>query len=239
MLLIIVYTIFHAPRFSIQQIIIQEENSRLQDSSSIKKELQIALYKKNYLQTKLSRSSSIKKIEKTYPLIKKIIIDDFEQGKVQAKVEYHNPLLIIQVRDKSYTTASYNNKVFIAKEWYKRTTTGDNKIYHLSLPAYIQDSNLTGIFHDISEITLYNVLKKIETTITIQDIIYHIGGWKLRIKDKTGKIIFLDLKPSIEDQITKYNTIKKHFKDFDKIQEIDLGSAPQPIIKIKEKTNIN
>jgi len=231
LLILLTKQFLNAEQQRINSIIFEEENKSIANSDQIKKDIQEQIETNSYLLHKHWHQNSIKKTSiRKHPIIKDIRTAEFTNNQLFLSIEYHSPNIIRQTTPKQ---ASY-------KEYIYNIGTGTNNTANLSwainisFPDYQKDqATLSGIFHKTSESTILKTYADIDSIASINTLEYHVWGQKrILTNDRKQKILF-DLKNDQERQKESYKKLTEHYENFGEIQEIDLGSIPQPIIKTK------
>ncbi len=226
-IIVLTHIIFHLPSLRVHVISIEQRNDRIENRKVIEKMIQDNTYKKNYLSIKLFAHTYIKDIKEKYSFIKAIHFSNFQQWHLNVVIEHDAPNVMFHLNQSWLQAWSYNNKIFHAQKNYPQ----NDKTINITIPDYYPTKSLQGIFHIIHEEKLYNAIDDIRKNIDVKEFIYHIWGAKLIVLNQASQKIIFDLQTPIQEQIQKLIVMEKHYKDYKKVSEIDLGSTPQPIIK--------
>ncbi len=112
--------------------------------------------------------------------------------------------------------------------------------YSISLPEYTQEleeNEFFWFFHLVDEHQLKLHMDKIREFIweeNIENIGYLPWGGRTMLEKTNWKIIYFNNQESISKQLEKYHILKEEYQDYHELEEIDLGSMDNIVVRFRE-----
>ncbi len=225
------YTLwFHDSDQVIESVFITEESKIRYDSADITTSIQDYLVGKNYRLFTANWQADFDAFIKTeFPIIEKLQMAQTENSHhVAINIIYHQPLISFHNKNRSWV--SWENKVYSVQSWDQLL----EETIRLSLPAYTNDfTDLAWIFHHIYDTTLYDICSNILDILDgnlLSDILYEPWWQKLHIS-YDWKLLLFHLDKLLDPQLAKLLDISQYYPDYWSINQIDLWSSENIIVK--------
>lgn len=221
---------FFAPKYTIEEVAYDPQSIAIYDNPVLYQGVTQVLLGKNYFMTKwFGKNELHQEAQEQFPLVRSIRFNQQTGSVIFARIEFNQPTFVFLIppdrkvavyADTLYPLASGN------------TLGNDSPV--INLPRYTSwFNNLHGILFKIPETTLLRWIQTIENTLGkehIHDMTYLPGGEKLFVIYK-GKLIYFHLAKDINLQLAKLVDLESYYGEFSSLQEIDLGSIDDSIVK--------
>lgn len=174
-------------------------------------------------------SELLNRVKTEYPFVKNAKITYTNPQEISVDFSYIEPDFVVKlwekkfwVRNDGFTDELQQNRT-LGKTWFVVDT-----------PGYLSGTtSLAGFFYDVGYERYKNHLPSIKETFPEMKRFVYLAGSSNFIIFEGNKMIFLH-RDNVPFQLEKYLWLKKHFKNFSGITEIDLGSLTQEKVIIRE-----
>ncbi len=167
-----------------------------------------------------------KKIKDQYPFIDSIVINNFNNNILVLDIKFIKPSLRFLYKNVSY--GAYDKNLIVL--WPQDSLW--NGIPLVLLPIYLNESSksISWLLYNINtDKMLYDLL--LLKTVPISWSITYIPWWDKYILRNDDIRVYFNAKKDINKQLVVLSTLINQYRWFDKLQQIDIGSLDNPIIK--------
>ncbi len=183
----------------------------------------------NYYVVKWYTSRILKDIQSKYPIITDIGIDYRSTNTVFVKLTF-NPIDMV-IRNQEMRWALVGN---VLLPLYSGNKIADG-IKILDMPEYLSGMNvLSGIFFKIPAEQLTMQIELLYQWFPWLHHIEYLPWWERSIIYLDGKKYYINNLGDIPNQIRNYQLLKKYYKDFNSLYEIDLGSLEKDKVIVRK-----
>ena len=173
----------------------------------------------NYYAVKIYKSRIVNDIRLLYPMVSDIGVQYVSSNTVAIKLTFRPIDMVIKNQEVRF--ALIGNSILQIYSWNKIS----NGIKVLDLPPYLSGMNtLSGLFYRQSASGLVQQIELLYQWFPGLDHIEYLPWWERSIVFLNGKQFYINNWWDIGNQIRNYQLLKKYYKDYSKLQEIDLGS---------------
>ncbi len=173
----------------------------------------------NYYAINIYHSKILNDVKNNFPIIQNFSVKYISSNTVSIKLTF-NPLnLVIRNQDQKYGV--YNWNLFALTSWNKIA----NGIQILDLPEYLSwMTTLSWLFFRQSASELIQQIQLIYQWFPWLQRIEYLPGGERTIVYTDGKKFYINNLLDIANQVRDYNLLKKYYKEYSLLKEIDLGS---------------
>ncbi|MFA7298435.1 MAG: hypothetical protein WC010_02200 [Candidatus Absconditabacterales bacterium] len=183
----------------------------------------------NYYVVNMYKSKVLADIKKTYPMITDINIEYVSSNTVSIKLEFRPIDMVIRNQDVRFALIGSTLLPI-----YSGNKLAQN-IKILDLPGYLSGMNLlSGLFYRQSATELTQQIELIAQSFSGLDHIEYLPGGERSIVFIDGKKLYISNLGDILNQIRNYQLLKKYYKDYSQLQDIDLGSLEKDKIIVRK-----
>lgn len=183
----------------------------------------------NYYVVNMYKSKVLADIKKTYPMITDINIEYVSSNTVSIKLEFRPIDMVIRNQDVRF--ALIGSTLLPIYSWNKLA----QNIKILDLPWYLSWMNLlSGLFYRQSATELTQQIELIAQSFSGLDHIEYLPWWERSIVFIDGKKLYISNLGDILNQIRNYQLLKKYYKDYSQLQDIDLWSLEKDKIIVRK-----
>lgn len=216
-------------QYTIKRILYDSWNLAWYNGPYLYKRINTQVKGENYYVVKMYASRILKYVQAQYPMVTKLDIEYKSSNTVLVTLMF-SPIDMV-IRNQNLRFALIGNAFLPIYSWNKIS----NGIRVLDLPMYLSGvTSLSGIFYRQPANELVQQMDLIYQEFPgLQKIEYLPWGERSVIYlDK--KLIYINNLWDIPGQIRNYEFLKKYYKDFAKLQEIDLGSLEKNKVIVKK-----
>ncbi len=216
-------------QYTIKRVVYDSWNIAWYDEPYLYKTINTRVKGENYYVIKLYKNKILNDIKSQYPIIKDIGIDYRSSNTVFVKLTFVPFDLIIR---------NQNVRFWLIGEKLLQLYTGNkiaNGVRILDMPSYLSWSTaLSGLFFRQSASGLVQQVELLYQWFPWLHHIEYLPGGERSIIYLEGKKFYINNLGDILNQIRNYQLLKKYYKDFAKLSDIDLGSLEKDKVIVKK-----
>ncbi|MCF7835410.1 hypothetical protein K9M48_05210 [Candidatus Gracilibacteria bacterium] len=209
-------------------------------SVSIEKFDDPALYKIIKTQTKgenyyilkfFKKSDILDLVRQRFPMVSDIEFSFSSKNTLDVDVIFDDLNFRVIIHDKVW--GLYKGYTFLL---YSGNSLGRD-VVQIELPGYLSGlDNLKGLFFDYSfnefEMNMNSIIQFFGNDFRF---VYFPGSARAGVFNKNSKVVYLNFKKDIKQQLDMYDFLIKYADDFSRFQEIDLGSLDGNMVIVRKK----
>jgi len=182
----------------------------------------------NYYIIKMYDSRILEDIQARYPMITNVAIDYRSSNTVFVKLTFR-PIDIV-VRNQDMRRALVDNTLLPLYSWNKMS----NNIKILDMPEYLSGmNNMSWLFYRLSGTGLVQQIELLYQGFPGLHHIEYLAGGERSIVYLEGRKYYINNLWDISNQIRNYQLLKKYYKDFNALSEIDLWSLEKDRVIVR------
>lgn len=230
LLFVVLKKTIRSSAYTITDITFSQESLAQYDDPTVYQYIVDTLRTKNYFALKrFTLEETVTDLQKEFPLIKAIRIQQQAPQTFIIDIEFHQPKLVFSVPD-GRQFASYQEQLYSLASG----NTLWNKSIHLELPRFTAElRTLDGIYYQIAEEELVNAMTIVLSTLwenNIGERIY-LPWWHQLFISYKGKRVYLHLQKDLNDQLAKLIDLENYYEGFQRLSIIDVGSTDDVIVQ--------
>ena len=206
-------------QYTIKKVVYDSWDIARYDNPYLYKYINNRIKWENYYVVKLYTSKIVKDIQTLYPMITDITFTYSSSNTVSAKLEFRPIDMIIQ--NQGVRFALIGTTLLPIYSW----NTIAKGIHVLNLPPYLSGMNmLSGLFYRQAATGLVQQVSLLYQWFSGLDHIEYLPWGERSIVYSEGKKFYINNLWDIANQIRNYQLLKKYYKDYPKLWDIDLWS---------------
>ncbi len=206
-------------QYTIKRVLYDSGDIARYDEPYLYKHIKKRLQDENYYVVKRYRSRMVNDIIAQYPMITDVGVDYRSSNTVFVKLTFRPIDMVIRNQELRY--ALIGETIF---PLYSGNAIA-NGIKILDMPEYMSGMNdFTGMFYKLPAAELTQQIEMLYQWFPWLHHIEYLAGWQRSIVFLDGKKYYINNLSDIPNQIRNYQLLKKYYKDFASLSEIDLWS---------------
>lgn len=198
------------------------------DEPYLYKRINTRIKGENYYVVRLFKSRVLDEIKSTYPMVSDISFEYVSSNTVSVKLTFI-PIDMV-IRNQGVKFALIGSTVL---QIYTGNKIG-NGIKVLDLPSYLSGMNsLSGLFFRQPATWLVQQIELLYQWFPWLDHIEYLPWWERSIVYLDGKKFYINNGADISNQIRNYQLLKKYYKEYNSLEDIDLGSLEKDKIIVR------
>jgi len=196
--------------------------------STISKNLQGKNY---YLMRLFGKWDIFATIQEQFPMVSSMDIFFLEKNTAAVSLRFDDPLMVVVAGERKFAVYDATNILPL----YPQNTLWQDTV-QLMLADYASGMDtLDGLFFRIAPDILFTQLSSFDAYFRKPyTIVYLPGVEKTQITAADGKVLYINNLGNIDAQLAKIDMLKKHYPEFDRLWQIDLGSLDQNTVIVKK-----
>jgi len=183
----------------------------------------------NYSIANMYKSRVLEDIQSKYPMVTDIVIEYNSSNTVSVKLTFRPIDMIIRNQDKLF--ALVNDVILQLYSWNKIS----NGIKILDLPPYLSGMNtLSGLFFRQSATWLVQQIELIYQWFPGLHHVEYLPWGERSIVFLDGKRFYINNLADIQNQIRNYQLLKKYYKDYAQLEDVDLWSLGKDKVIVRK-----
>ncbi|MCX6825068.1 MAG: hypothetical protein NTY80_02475 [candidate division SR1 bacterium] len=206
-------------QYTIKRVLYDSGDVAWYDEPYLYRRINTRVKGENYYAVKIYKSRIVNDIRLLYPMVSDIGVQYVSSNTVAIKLTFRPIDMVIKNQEVRF--ALIGNSILQIYSGNKIS----NGIKVLDLPPYLSGMNtLSGLFYRQSASGLVQQIELLYQGFPGLDHIEYLPGGERSIVFLNGKQFYINNGGDIGNQIRNYQLLKKYYKDYSKLQEIDLGS---------------
>ncbi len=218
-----------AHQYVIKRVLYDSWNIATYDEPYLYKSINNRIKWENYYVVKLYKSRVLNDIRSQCPIVLDMSIEYSSANTVAVKLTFIPFDMII--RNQNVRFGLIGSQLLQIYTWNK-ITKGTNV---LDLPGYLSGMNImSGLFFRQPATWLVQQVELLYQWFPGLDHVEYLPGGERSIVYLEGKKFYINNLGDIPNQIRNYELLKKYYKDFVKLSDIDLGSLEKDKVIVKK-----
>ena len=216
-------------QYTIKRVLYDSWDIAWYDEPYLYKRISTRVKGENYYVVKLYKSRILNDITSIYPMVSDITIGYTSSNTVSVKLTFRPIDMVIRNQDVRF--ALIGTTLLQVYSWNKIT----HGIHILDLPSYLSGMNsLSGLFYRQSSSWLVQQISLLYQWFPWLDHIEYLPWWERSIVYVEGKKFYINNGGDIGNQIRNYQLLKKYYKDYNQLQDIDLWSLEKDKVIVRK-----
>jgi hypothetical protein len=216
-------------QYTIKRVLYDSWNILWYDNPYLYKRINNRIKGENYYVVKLYSSRIVRDIHSIYPMISDITVEYRSSNTVFITLAF-TPIDLI-VKNQNMRFALIGNTVLPIYSWNKIA----QDIHVLHLPAYLSGvDTLSGLFYRQAASGLVQQIDFLYQWFSGLSTIEYLPWWERSIVYFEGKKFYINNLGDVPNQIRNYQLLKKYYKDYSKLEDIDLGSLEKDKVIVRK-----
>lgn len=216
-------------QYTIKRVIYDSWDIVWYDEPYLYKHINTRIKGENYYVAKLYLSRVLRDIKSTYPMVTDINIEYRSSNTVAIKLTF-KPIDMV-IRNQEIRFALIDG---VLLPIYSGNAIAKG-IQILDLPPYLSGMNyLSGLFYRQPATGLVQQVSLLYQWFSWLNHIEYLPWWERSIVYSEGKKFYINNLWDIPNQIRNFQLLKKYYKDYNKLWDIDLGSLEKDKIIVKK-----
>lgn len=216
-------------QYTIKRVLYDSGDVARYDEPYLYKLIKNWLQDENYYVVKRYHSRMVNDITTKYPMITDVNVDYRSSNTVFVKLTFRPIDMVIRNQELRY--ALIDGRLF---PLYSGNAIA-NGIKILDMPEYMSGINdLTGIFYKLPAAELTQQIELLYQWFPWLHHIEYLAWWQRSIVFLDGKKYYINNISDIPNQIRNYQLLKKYYKDFASLSEIDLWSLGKDKVIVRK-----
>jgi len=216
-------------QYTIKRVVYSSGDISWYDDPYLYKRINTWMKGENYYVVNLYKSRVLKDIQSMYPMISALDVTYLSSNTVAVKLTF-TPVDMI-IRNQNVGFALIGSTVLRIYSWNQIAKW----IKVLNLPPYLSGMNsLSGLFYRQSATGLIQEIDLLYQWFPGLDHIEYLPWWERSIVFLDGKKFYINNVWDIPNQIRNYELLKKYYKEYKSLQNIDLGSLEKDKIIVSK-----
>jgi len=183
----------------------------------------------NYYVVNMYKSRVLKDIQSLYPMITDLVIEYVSSNTISVKLTF-KPIDIV-IRNQDIRFALIGSTILQIYSWNKIA----KGIKILDLPPYLSGMNsLSGLFYRQPATWLIQEIELLYQWFPGLDHIEYLPWGERSIVYLDGKKFYISNLSDIPNQIRNYQLLKKYYKEYNSLEDIDLGSLEKDKVIVRK-----
>ncbi len=206
-------------QYTIKRVLYNSGDIAQYDEPYLYRRITNRLRGENYSIANMYKSRVLEDIQSRYPMVTDMNIEYTSSNTVSVKLTFRPIDMIIRNQDKLF--ALVNDVILPLYSWNKIS----NGIKILDLPPYLSGMNiLSGLFFRQPATWLVQQIEMIYQWFPGLHHVEYLPGWERSIIFLDGKRFYINNLADIQNQIRNYQLLKKYYKDYAQLEDVDLWS---------------
>ena len=216
-------------QYTIKRVLYDSWDIAWYDEPYLYKRISTWIKGENYYVVKLYKSRILNDITAIYPMVSDITIGYTSSNTVSIKLTFRPIDMVIRNQDVRF--ALIGTTLLQVYSWNNIT----HGIHILDLPSYLSGMNsLSGLFYRQSASWLVQQISLLYQWFPWLDHIEYLPWWERSIVYLEGKKFYINNGGDIGNQIRNYQLLKKYYKDYNQLQDIDLWSLEKDKVIVRK-----
>lgn len=216
-------------QYTIKRVLYDSWDIARYDNPYLYKRINIRIKGENYYVVKMYTSRVLKDIQSSYPMVSAITVEYISSNTVSIKLAF-TPIDMI-IRNQEVKFALIGDTLLQIYSWNKLA----EGIKILDLPPYLSWMNvLSGLFYRQTASELVQQVHLMYQWFSGLHHIEYLPWWERSIVYLEDKKFYINNLGDIPNQIRNYELLKKYYKDYAKLQDIDLGSLEKDKVIVRK-----
>ena len=216
-------------QYTIKRVLYDSWDIAWYDEPYLYKRISTWIKGENYYVVKLYKSRILNDITSIYPMVSDIAIWYTSSNTVSVKLTF-SPIDMV-IRNQDVRFALIGTTLLQVYSWNKIT----HGIHILDLPSYLSGMNsLSWLFYRQSASWLVQQISLLYQWFPWLDHIEYLPWWEESIVYLDGKKFYINNGGDIGNQIRNYELLKKYYKDYNQLQDIDLWSLEKDKVIVRK-----
>ncbi len=221
-------TIF-AHQYVIKRVLYDSWDVAWYDDPYLYKLINMRIKGENYYVARFFRSRIMDDINVQYPMVDTLDITYTSSNTVSVKLTFLPIDLVIRNQEDQYALIA--SKTFPITSWNKIA----NGIKILDMPSYLSGVHtLSGLFFRQPASGLVQQVELLYQWFPWLHHIEYLPGGERSIVYLDGKKFYINNGGDIANQIRNYQLLKKYYKDYNQLEDIDLGSLENDKVIVRK-----
>ncbi|MCX6823652.1 MAG: hypothetical protein NT085_00795 [candidate division SR1 bacterium] len=216
-------------QYTIKRVVYSSGDISWYDDPYLYKRINTWIKGENYYVVNLEKSKVLKDIQSIYPMISALDLTYLSSNTVAVKLTFIPVDMIIRNQNVGFALiGSTVLRIYSGNQIAKG-------IHVLNLPPYLSGMNsLSGIFYRQPATGLVQQIHLMYQGFPGLDHIEYLPGGERSIVFLDGKKFYINNLGDIPNQIRNYQLLKKYYKEYKSLQNIDLGSLEKDKIIVSK-----
>lgn len=216
-------------QYTIKRVLYDSWNIAWYDNPYLYKRINTRIKGENYYVVKLYTSRILVDLQSSYPMISDMTVEYRSSNTVFVTLKF-TPIDMV-IRNQDIRFALIGTTLLQIYSWNKIA----QGIHILDLPPYLSGMNtLSGLFYRQSASGLVQQVELLYQWFPWLDHIEYLPWWERSIVYLEGKQFYINNGWDIPNQIRNYQLLKKYYKDYPKLQDIDLWSLEKDKVIVRK-----
>jgi len=216
-------------QYTIKRVLYDSWDIAWYDDPYLYKRINSWIKGENYYVVNFYKSRVLSDIKSLYPMITDINVTYKSSNTVAIKLDFRPIDMVIQNQDVRF--ALIDNTLLQIYSWNK-IAKGINLLY---LPPYLSGMNsLSGLFYRQSATGLVQQISLLYQWFSWLDHIEYLPWWERSIVFLDGKKLYINNLGDIPNQIRNYQLLRKYYKEYAQLNEIDIGSLEKDKVIVRK-----
>jgi len=218
-----------AHQYVIKRVVYASWNIAWYDEPYLYKRINTWVKGENYYVVKMYRSRILHDIQSTYPMVSAIDVAYVSSNTVSINLTFIPIDMVIRNQTQRYVLI--NGKLLQVYSWNKIT----NGIKILDMPSYLTGvQSLSGLFYRQQATWLVQQIELLYQWFPGLDHIEYLPWWERSIVYLENKKFYINNGADIANQIRNYQLLKKYYKEYTSLEDIDLGSLEKDKVIVRK-----
>ncbi len=218
-----------AHQYVIKRVVYSSWNITWYDEPYLYKRINTWVKGENYYVVKMYRSRILHDIQSTYPMVSAIDVAYVSSNTVSINLTFIPIDMVIRNQTQRYVLI--NGKLLQVYSWNKIT----NGIKILDMPSYLTGvQSLSGLFYRQQASWLVQQIELLYQWFPGLDHIEYLPWWERSIVYLENKKFYINNGADIANQIRNYQLLKKYYKEYASLEDIDLGSLEKDKVIVRK-----
>jgi len=216
-------------QYTIKRVLYDSWDIAWYDEPYLYKRINTWIKGENYYVVKMYGSRVLADIQSLYPMVTDIGIDYRSTNTVFIKLTFR-PIDMV-IRNQEARFALVGSKLLQLYTWNKIA----NGIKILDLPPYLSGMNsLSGLFYRQPATGLIQEVELLYQWFPGLHHIEYLPWWERSIVYLEGKRFYISNQWDIPNQIRNYQLLKKYYKDYNQLEDVDLWSLEKDKVIVRK-----
>jgi hypothetical protein len=216
-------------QYTIKRVLYNSWDTSRYDDPYLYKNINTRIKWENYYVANFYKYKILNDIRSRYPMISAIDITYISSNTVAIKLTFTPIDMVIRNQDKRF--ALIGTTLLPIYSWNKMA----NAIKILDLPSYLSGIDwLSGLFYRQAATWLIQQVELLYQWFPWLDRIEYLPWWERSIVYLGGKKFYINNGGDVENQIRNYQLLKKYYKEYAQLEDIDLWSLEKDKVIVRK-----
>lgn len=216
-------------QYTIKRVLYDSWNIAWYDEPYLYKRINTRIKGENYYVARMYASRVLRDVQSLYPMVSSIDITYRSSNTVFVTMTFTPIDMVIRNQDKKY--ALVGSTLLQTYSWNEIT----RGIKVLDLPEYLSGiDSLSGLFYRQAATGLVQEIELLYQWFSWLNRIEYLPWWERSIVYLDGKKFYITNLGDVPNQIRNYQLLRKYYKEYNQLQDIDLGSLEKDKVIVRK-----